>query len=103
MYRDRNRVIFNNLGVSLGRLGQYDDAFRAFKEAGDEATAYNNLGRVYMAKRKYGEDLECFQKAFETSPGYYAGARDNIERAKSALQQQNRKKLSQNKKVSISR
>ena len=50
-----NRRVFNNMGLALFKLGRYDDALLAFKQGGDEAGAYNNMGCLYMADEKYAE------------------------------------------------
>ena len=50
-----NRRVFNNMGLALFKFERYDDALQAFKQGGDEAGAYNNMGCLYMADGKYAE------------------------------------------------
>ena len=74
--------IYNNLALS--KSGRYTEAFEAFRKAGSEATAYNNLGCVYLKDGKYDEAARYFEKAIETNPKYYAKAHENLDRANSA-------------------
>jgi len=76
---------YNNLGIALGKLGRYNDAMNIFKRAGDEASACNNMGMVYMADKKYVQALESFEKAIELKPSFYIKAHENIAKAKDAM------------------
>jgi tetratricopeptide (TPR) repeat protein len=80
-----NRRVFNNMGLALFKLGRYDDALLAFKHGGDEAAAYNNMGCLYMADRKYAEAKKAFEKAIGMKPNYFAKAHENLKKAESAL------------------
>jgi tetratricopeptide (TPR) repeat protein len=77
--------IDNNLGAALGKLGRYDEALEAFKKLGDEAKAYNNLGMIYMAEKRYQESITSFEKAIQLCPSYYAKANENLKVAQKAL------------------
>jgi uncharacterized protein HemY len=57
----------------------------AFKQGGDEAAAYNNMGCLYMADKKYAEAKTAFEKAIGMKPSYYAKARENLKKAEDAL------------------
>ena len=80
-----NRRAYNNLGLVLFKMGHYDDALLAFKHGGDEAAAYNNMGCLYMAEKKYAEAKTAFEKAISMKPSYYDKARENLNKAESAL------------------
>ncbi len=43
----RDPAYRNNLGIALGRQHRYADAMSAFRSAGSEQAAENNLGYVY--------------------------------------------------------
>lgn len=81
---------WNNLGLVLGKLGKYDQAFEAFKNGSDEAGAYNNIGMIYMSEGKYKDALQAFQKAFALKPQYYSKAQENIKKAEAALKAQSK-------------
>ena len=80
-----NRRAYNNLGLALFKLGHDEDALLAFKQGGDEAAAYNNMGCLYMADKKYAEAKTAFEKAIGMKPNYYAKARENLKKAESAI------------------
>jgi tetratricopeptide (TPR) repeat protein len=74
--------VYNNLGLALANIGRYSEALEAFKKGGGEARAYNNLGCIYLRKGKFEEAIQCFEKAIEIQPGFYAGASENLKKAK---------------------
>ena len=57
-------------------------AFKAFKKAGGEAQAYNNLGCIYLNRGLLEEAVSSFENAIKLEPGYYAKAGDNLKKAK---------------------
>ncbi|MDP2267776.1 MAG: tetratricopeptide repeat protein, partial [Deltaproteobacteria bacterium] len=69
----------------LGKLGRYEESLNAFQKAGDKASAYNNLGCVYLAQKKYQQALTAFQKAIEINPKHYEKARENIAHAEASI------------------
>ncbi len=72
------------MGLSLCRLGRYDEAFEAFRNAGGEAAAHNNLG-VYLSQQgEHALALYHLQRALEVEPRYYARAAENLKRARLA-------------------
>jgi tetratricopeptide (TPR) repeat protein len=79
------RSLYNNLGISLYKMNEYEEAFMAFKNCGDKASAYNNIGYLYMTEQKYKQALEAFEKAIETNSKYYAKAQENREAVKIAI------------------
>ncbi len=57
----------------------------AFENFGDKASAYNNIGYLYMTEQKYKQALEAFEKAIEIKPKHYAKAQENREAVKVAI------------------
>jgi len=80
-----NRRAYNNLGLVLYKLGHDDDALLAFKHGGDEAAAYNNMGCLYMADKKYDKARAAFEKAIGMRASYFAKAHENLKKAESAI------------------
>ncbi|MDH4267145.1 MAG: tetratricopeptide repeat protein, partial [Deltaproteobacteria bacterium] len=80
-----NPKINNNRGLALSKLERYQEAVAAFKKGGDEASAYYNLGCIYMMQGKYEESIEAFQKAIDIKPDIFVNAHENIKKAKAAL------------------
>lgn len=81
----QNLRINNNRGLALSKLGRYQEAVAAFKRGGDEASAYYNLGCVYLMQGNYNESIEAFQRAIDIKPDFYVSAHENIKKAKAAL------------------
>ncbi len=75
----------NNLGLALARLGREAEALDAFRLAGDEAKALNNLGWVLLLSGRIERASRCFEQAVAASPGYYGRAFENLRRARAAL------------------
>ena len=80
-----NRRAYNNLGLVLYRLGHDDDALLAFRHGGDEAAAYNNMGCLYMADKKYEKAKAAFEKAIGLRATYFAKAQENLKKVESAI------------------
>ncbi len=80
----KNPRIHNNMGLALAKLERYREAFEAFSRAGDEATAYYNLGCIYLLRGKDQEALQALEKAIEMKPGFYVKAHEKIKKAKEA-------------------
>ena len=59
----RDAAVWNNLGVARGRLGRYDAALAAFRKAGAELSAQNNLGYVHYLNGDYDGALEVYEAA----------------------------------------
>jgi tetratricopeptide (TPR) repeat protein len=72
--------IQNNIALVLFKLKNYDKALLAFKNAGDLAQAYNNLGCVFLAEGRKKEAIRNFEKALESRPKFYNIANENLER-----------------------
>ena len=88
--------VANNLGLALAKLGQFHQAFDAFKQGTDEAKAYNNVGISLLEAGQPLRAMACFEKAIELQPSFYEKANGNLEQAKRAA----RKKLSLGNKPS---
>ena len=80
-----NKKILNNLGLLLCKLGRSQEAFETFKKAGNEASAYYNLGSFYLMERKYKEAIQSYQKAIDAKPEFYVEAYEKMNQAKAAL------------------
>lgn len=82
----RNKAC-NNLALTLSKLRRYDESFNVFKKCGNEASAYNNIGYIYMMDRRYREAIESFEKSIEISPKLYVRAYKNLKKARKAVEQ----------------
>ena len=81
--RSDNKEIFNNMALGLSKLGKDNKAFDNFKKAGNRASAYNNLGYMYLLKGENEKAEKAFLEAIEINPMYYVKANENLERTKS--------------------
>ena len=77
--------VANNLGLALSKLGQYAQAFDAFKRGTDRPKAYNNVGIVMLEAGKPQRAVSCFEKAMELQPNFYEKANENLDHAKRVL------------------
>lgn len=82
---------YNNLALALFKMGLLPEALEAFKKAGDEASAYNNMGVLCLEAQDYPRSVEFFEKAIELKPSYYESAYAGLEKARTALQSQQEK------------
>jgi tetratricopeptide (TPR) repeat protein len=80
-----NKKINNNLGLVLCKMGRFQEAFETFKRSGNEASAYYNIGCVYMIEKKYKEAIQAYQKAIDCKPEFYVEAYEKLNKAKAAL------------------
>ena len=66
--------IFNKLGISLRKSGNYEKAekafFEAIKRAQEDEYLYFNLGRVYIDWQKWDKASKVSQKALEYNPNF---------------------------------
>lgn len=76
---------YNNLGVALAHSGNYGEALEAFRFAGNESVASNNLGFVLLSNGQAAESIPFFEKALELSPSFYIKASENLKRARMAV------------------
>lgn len=74
----KNERANHNLGLVLARQGQAEAALAAFRQTMDEASAYNNIGYIYLMAGKYAEAQDFLQKAIVSSPTYNAQAHENL-------------------------
>ena len=70
--------IYNNLGLSLAKLGRYQEAYDAFRKGANAPKAYNNLGVVLLEAGQSQKAAVCFRKAIETNASYYEKANENL-------------------------
>jgi tetratricopeptide (TPR) repeat protein len=70
----QNYIAYNDIGVSLHRKGQFEEAARAFREAvslkPDYATAHYNLGSLLLGKGSLDEAIDELKKAVDIQPNY---------------------------------
>lgn len=71
----------NNLGLLLVRLGHPNEALSAFRAAGNDARALNNLGYALLLKGEVARAQTLFEKALDLSPRYYETAGENLKQA----------------------
>ncbi len=83
-----NSRINYRLGMILAARKNYPEALAAFRQAGDEAQAFNNIGVHYYLDHRYGEAARCFQKALELRPTFYQEAKVNLDKALARLQEE---------------
>ena len=69
---------YNNLGVALSKAGRYGEAVEAFREGGDLAQAYNNLGCVYLSQGDKVNARKSFRRAIQVKPTFYTRADQNL-------------------------
>ncbi len=79
---------YNKLGLALFKMGLAPEAYEAFRKAGDEANACNNMGILYMETKDYARSVEFFEKAIDLKPTYYENAHAGLKKARAALQQE---------------
>ncbi len=89
----KDKKINQNMGMALAGLKRYPEAFEAFKQAGDEAQAYNNIGVHYYLDGRYEDAAKCFQKALDLRPTFYEEAKANLEKALEKLQEVGKKAI----------
>lgn len=81
-----NPKIHYRLGMVLAEQKKFPEALAAFRKAGDEAQAFNNIGVYYYLEHRYAEAARCFQKALDLRPMHYEEAKVNLEKALARLQ-----------------
>jgi len=79
-----NKKIYNNLALTLSKLERYQEAFEAFRKGGDEASAYYNLGHIYMKEGNYEGAVGAYEKAIEAKPEFNVAIHKSLESAKAA-------------------
>jgi Tfp pilus assembly protein PilF len=84
-----DRTINNRLGMVLAGQKKFPEALEAFRRAGDEAQAFNNIGVYYYLEHRHAEAARCFQKALELRPTFYQEAKVNLDKALAKLQAEN--------------
>ena len=82
-----DRTINNRLGMILAEQKKFPEALEAFRRAGDEAQAFNNIGVYYYLEHRYAEAARCFQKALELRPTFYQEAKVNLDKSLARIQE----------------
>lgn len=77
--------IYTGLGFALFKLGLIDEAYETFRKGGDEATACNNMGKMYLEAKDFRKSIEYFEKAIDLKPSYYEAANHGLKKARAAL------------------
>jgi len=89
-YHSRTPSLFNNYGVALSELRQYDKAIVMLQKAiainRDYPEALNNLGTCFNSMGRYAEAVPYFKKAIDLKPQYEA-AYKNIARSYANLKE----------------
>ncbi|MFO7605470.1 MAG: tetratricopeptide repeat protein [Desulfurivibrionaceae bacterium] len=70
--------LLNNLAAAYALDSQHQKAFNLFRKTGTEATAYNDLGYIYMMLGQTDTAREYFKKALRLNPRHYVLARENL-------------------------
>ncbi len=78
--------MLNNLGLSVGLQGRYDEALRIFRRAGNEQSAQNNLGYVYFLAGGLSEAVECYERALLAPGDQLRQVLRNLDLAQEALE-----------------
>ena len=72
MLKNNDSSIFNNIGVSYFRKGDFEKSIEFYDEAikisPNDPLPLNNKGASLKNLKKYSEALECFNKAIEVDP-----------------------------------
>lgn len=64
----RETALLNNLGLAVGLAGDTERAFAAFRDAGKEAQAWNNVGVVHRARGEPADAARAFERAARLDP-----------------------------------
>lgn len=83
--------VANNLGLALSKLGEFPQAFDAFKKGSDPAKAYNNVGIALLEAGQPQRAMSCFEKAIEIQPTFYEKANENLDQAKRVVKDAHQK------------
>jgi Tfp pilus assembly protein PilF len=83
-----NPKLNHRLGMVLAEQKKFPEALQAFRRAGDEAQALNNIGVYYYLDHRYNEAVQCFQKALDARPTFYQEAKVNLDKSLAKLQEE---------------
>ena len=75
----------NNLALALCDLGRFDEALAAFRTAGGEAVAQNNLGYVHHRRGDYAAAIRHYELALAATPADSLPIIRNLRRAQDDL------------------
>lgn len=79
MLDGRNETAANNLAMAFTLYGQEDQALRLYTKTVGESAAWNNIGYLYMTKKRYDDAERAFRKALDINPRYYVKAKENLD------------------------
>jgi tetratricopeptide (TPR) repeat protein len=79
LFEEENKHLFNEFGISLRKLGLYDEAIGHYQKAlsivEDDENLYYNLGRAYYEKGDRSLAVEWLKRALSINPGFAEGQR----------------------------
>ncbi len=70
--------LLNNLAAAYALNSQHRKAFNLFRKTGTEATAYNDLGYIFMMLGQTDTAREYFENALRLNPRHYVLAKENL-------------------------
>jgi tetratricopeptide (TPR) repeat protein len=83
VFEDRNKHIFNELGIELRRMEMYDQALEYYRKAlsiaPDDENLYFNMARSFYEKGDLTRTVKILEKALSLNPGF-AEAQQLLER-----------------------
>ena len=82
----RTTAHHNNLGLTLGLMKRYDEAFTSFEVAGSKQSSHNNLGYVYFLNGEYDRAIAEYEIALLADGDNDAAILGNLIRALDVLE-----------------
>lgn len=77
----RDPTSWNNLGLVLAYQEHFDEALDAFRHAGDEQSAQNNVGYLYYRAGRYDEAIASYEAALLAGGSQNAHVLQNLQLA----------------------
>ncbi len=75
---DNYSPALQNLALLQTRQGKTQEALLTFQKATDKASAYNNIGYIFMLDGNYGDAEQYLEQAISLSPVYHTEAFANL-------------------------
>ncbi|WP_052700593.1 tetratricopeptide repeat protein [Methylocucumis oryzae] len=75
---DNYRPALQNLALLQTRQGKVQEALTTFQKTTDIASAYNNIGYIFMLDGNYGDAEQYLEQAISLSPVYHTEAFANL-------------------------
>ena len=85
MFHPDDPALHNNLGLALGRMGDYRSALGEFRRAGTESGALNNLGYVLFLNGETESAIEHYERALTLAGADRLTIAENLWLAQNAL------------------